>query len=114
MAMPEDDLKKKSEAIATPSSPSAKQDEDDATEADSAVAKSRLAVYVNSFLIETIADGHIFRMTFGEGTAGERDRIRSAIVMPTSDVKELVRILRTMLDAVEKEQSGEKTKPNGK
>lgn len=94
--------------------PAAEPEEDEATEADAKVARSQPAVFVNSFLISVMEEENLFRITFGEGVTDKRDRIRFALVMPTGDVRELVRILNSLLpklgaDEADAEKAGDKT-----
>ncbi|HKD86275.1 MAG TPA: hypothetical protein VKB58_16110 [Terriglobales bacterium] len=82
-------------------------------EEDSNVARSRPAIYVDAFLVEGAEDA--FRITFGEGTAGHRERIRFAMVMPTDDVRALVKSLTSVLGKVDKDiaEAAKKPKANG-
>ncbi len=110
--MPEEKPKVDEEVRPKPEEP---KEEDAATETDAEVARNQPAVYVDAFLISSIDDGIMFRMTFAEGTASKRGRIRSAILMPRDDVKELVRILGSLLAKTEKEDtSAAKTQSLGK
>ncbi len=71
--------------------------EDHVSREETSVARSHPAVYVDAFLLEEDFDEGFFRMTFGEGTAGKRDRIRFALMMPVADVRELARMLAELL-----------------
>lgn len=86
----------------------AQREPDDATHEATVVAGDQPAVYTTAFLVEVENPG-LFRMTFGEGTAGKRRRIRFALVMPTADVRELVRILNSLLSKLDAEQAADKT-----
>ena len=69
--------------------------EDEITEADTAVARTRPAVLCDAYLLES--GDKFFRITFGEGNANTRERIRFAMIMPTDDVRELARMLGELL-----------------
>jgi hypothetical protein len=77
-------------------------------ESETAAAKSRAAVFVDAFLVEAGDQERLFRITLGEGNAGMRERIRFAFMMPTDDVRELVKILTRLLSKVDAEKTGDK------
>jgi hypothetical protein len=89
------------------------KEEDSATELASKIAAQQSAIYTTAFLVE-IENPHLFRLTFAEGTVAERSKIRSAIVMPTDDVRELARILNSLLSKMDAEQTADKTESSAK
>jgi hypothetical protein len=92
-----------------PTQPEAESQE--AKEIDSTIVRTRAAVLVDAFLVES--GDEWFRITLGEGTIQLRDRIRFAFVMPVEDVRELARILNKLLATVDAEKAGNKTQPAG-
>jgi hypothetical protein len=86
---------------------------DDATELAADASKAQPAVYADAFLISILDDG-LFRLTLAEGDVEVPGRIRAAIVMPTDDVRELVRILTSLLAKLDAKETGGKIQSTGK
>ena len=80
------------------------KDEDNVTAQESSIARSHPAVYVDAFLLEDDPVEGFFRMTFGEGTASRRERIRFALMMPVEDVRQLARMLTELLSKHDKKK----------
>lgn len=71
---------------------------------DQLVARSIAAVYVDSFLVETITDEGLLRITFGEGSAGNKGNIRFAAMIPRSDAESLAEIIQRLIKKTWKEK----------
>jgi len=71
---------------------------DEADDKDQRAARTIPAVYTDSFLVETIKDEGLLRITFGEGTAALRETLRFAAMMPRGDAAELARLIQELID----------------
>jgi hypothetical protein len=68
--------------------------------------KETPALYTDSFEVSVIPDAQIVRIAFGEFAGrGIPAFIRTAVAMPVSDAKELIRVLGDLLRDVEETES---------